>query len=282
MSPGNADQKAFWEEFAAVWVDKQDDLDALLAPVLAGVLERAQLQTGQRVLDIGCGTGTSTIHAAQAVGTDGHVVGADISAPMLERARTVAGDMPHVSFETADVAEYPFEPAFFDHVISRFGVMFFADPDAAFANILTSVRPRGRLTMACWSQLDKNPWFHVPMYAAKKRLGAPPPVDPDDPGPLAFRNTDRVIRILENAGYIDIKAEAVSLLLTPAGDLDHVASHATSIGPAARTIEFFEAAPEDVKAIAAEVATGFADYATPNGVHVPAEINFYTATAPRH
>ena len=280
MSTGNEDQKTFWEGFAALWVARQEELDALMAPVLEGVLGRAGLERDQRVLDIGCGTGTSSLLAARAVGAGGHVTGADISEPMLERARAVAGDLAHLSFETTDVAAHPFRAACFDQVISRFGVMFFADPDAAFSNILKSMRPGARLTMACWSHLDKNPWFHVPMYAAKDRLGAPPPVDPDAPGPLAFRNTDRVVRILEQAGFADINAEVENLLLTPVGDMVQVASHAASIGPAARAIEHFEATPQDVEAIAARVAEDFAAYATPQGVRVPAEINFFTASAP--
>lgn len=282
MSTGNADQKAFWETFATLWVDKQKDLDTLMEPVLGGVLDRAALGTDQRVLDIGCGTGTSSLRAAEAVGVGGHVTGADISEPMLERARALAGNMSQLSFQTTDVAEHPFVPASYDQVISRFGVMFFADPVAAFANVLKAMRPGARLTMACWSQLDKNPWFQVPMYAAKDRLGAPPAVDPDAPGPLAFRNTQRVVRILEDAGFTDINAETETLLLTPIGDLNRVATHAASIGPAARAVEYFEATPQDFEAIVARVAAEFTDYATPEGVRVPAAINYFTAAAPDH
>ena len=280
MSIGNADQKAFWETFATLWVGKQEDLDALMAPVLAGVLDRAALKPEQRVLDIGCGTGTSSVLAAHAVGADGHVTGADISEPMLARARATTGDIAQLSFETTDVAEHSFAPGSYDQVISRFGVMFFADPVAAFSNVLKAMRPGAQLTMACWSHLDKNPWFQVPMYAAKSQLGAPPPVDPDAPGPLAFRNTAKVVRILEQSGFQTISAETETLLLTPIGDMNRVAAHAASIGPAARAIEYFDATAADFDTIVARVAAGFADFETPNGVRVPAAINFFTATAP--
>lgn len=282
MSAENDDQKAFWEKFSALWVARQADLDAVFAPVLDGVLSRAALKPGETVLDIGCGTGTSTVRAAQAVAHKGHVVGADISEPMLVRARQVAEGQKNCSFETMDVAHHPFQPGTFDKVISRFGVMFFADPDVAFHNIFKAMRKGGTLTMACWSTLDANPWFLVPMFAAKDRLGAPPRIDPDAPGPLAFRNIDRVTGILESAGFDAIEAEAKSLLLTPAGTLEDVAMQATSIGPAARAIEHFEAGQADVDAIASAVTERFGEYLTPQGVRVPAQINFFTARAPAH
>ncbi|MFK7745305.1 MAG: class I SAM-dependent methyltransferase [Roseobacter sp.] len=282
MSTSNADQKAFWETFADLWVTRQTDLDALFTPVLDALMDRAALQPGQTVLDIGCGTGTSALQAAKAVGPEGHVTGADISEPMLVRARATATGVPNLTFQTADVAEHPYAPGSFDHVISRFGVMFFADPTAAFSNIRKAMIPGATLTMACWSVLDQNPWFSVPMYAAKKQLGAPPRLDPDAPGPLAFRDIDRVSGILKDAGFAQVSGQAVQLHLTPLGDLGEVAAHAATIGPAARTFEFFEGTQDDFDVVAADVAEAFADYMTKDGARVPAEINFFTATAPAH
>ena len=278
MAIENADQKAFWERFSEHWVNHQSDLDGLMNPVLNGVLQRANLLTGHTVLDVGCGTGTSTLRAAGAVGAGGKVMGADISEPMLKRARDVSADVSNVEFVTADVADHPFDAAQFDRVISRFGVMFFVDPLTAFKNICRSMAPGARLSMACWSTLDANPWFRVTMYAAKDRLGAPPAVDPDDPGPLAFRNIDRVLGILEGAGFSDIEAEAEDLFLTPPGDLDHVVRHASMIGPAARAVEYFEATEEDFEAIVESVKTEFSDFMQADGARVPARINFFTAS----
>ena len=279
MAIENADQKAFWERFSEHWVTHQADLDGLMQPVLEGVLQRADLQEGHQVLDIGCGTGTSSVYASKAVGTTGAVIGADISEPMLKQARQATSGISNVEFVTADVADHAFESARFDRVISRFGVMFFFDPIAAFKNIRKSMKPAARLSMACWSTLDANPWFRVPMLAAKDRLGAPPPVDADAPGPLAFRNIDRVRGILESAGFGDFNAEAEDLFLTPPGDLDHVARHASMIGPAARAMEYFEAGEDDFEAIAAAVRDAFAEYMHPEGARVPARINFFRATA---
>ncbi|QJF51277.1 class I SAM-dependent methyltransferase [Roseobacter ponti] len=281
MAEENADQKAFWENWADHWVNSQADLDGLMAPVLDRVFSRADLRPGQRVLDIGCGAGTSTQLAAEAVAPGGHVTGADISAPMLAQARKSTAGLTGLAFIAADVADHDFGPPGFDRVISRFGVMFFADPQAAFCNIARAMKPGARLSMACWSGLERNPWFRVPMIAAKERLGAPPPLHADAPGPLAFRDINRVTSILHSAGFSDIEGQADALMLTPPGDLIHLAGHAARIGPASRTLEYFEADQADVNAIVQQVAGAFEEYMTPDGARVPAEINFFTATAPQ-
>ena len=280
MADENDEQKQFWEGFAALWVERQADMDRLFDPVLQETLKRAHLAAGDRVMDIGCGTGTSTVAAAKHVGPTGHATGVDISDPMLIRARDMAQTVSNATFLTADAADFPFDEDSFDKVISRFGVMFFVDPVKAFVNIRRSMTAGGTLSMSCWSALGANPWFQEPMYAAKTQLGAPPPLDPDDPGPLAFRNIDRVTGILDTAGFQDIHGEAVALDLTPPGDARFAARLAASIGPAARTMEHFEGTEEDFDAIASSVAEAFRDYETDAGVFIPAEINFFTARAP--
>ncbi len=280
MTLENAEQKEFWEQFADLWVTHQTKLDALMAPVLSGVLGRAALEPGQRVLDVGCGTGLSTLQAAQIVGPKGFVEGIDISEPMLTRARSNAKGVKNARFVTADAAAHPFRFAEFDAVISRFGVMFFIDPVKAFSNMRRGMKPGAKITMASWSHLNVNPWFQVPMYAAKQRLGAPPPLDADAPGPLAFRDIDRVCNILSEAGFVTASGEAAELHLTPPGELIEIARQAASIGPAARTMEYFKGTEEDLEAIAQNVAKRFQDYDTLDGVRVPAVINFFSATAP--
>lgn len=280
MSGANDDQKVFWEKFASLWVTKQSALDGLMAPVLDRILEEAHIAAGDAVLDIGCGTGTSSLRAAQATGSGGRVLGVDISESMLERARATTVDVKNLQFETADAAAHEFARHSFDVIISRFGVMFFVDSVAAFSNIRRAMKPGARLILGTWSSLDANPWFKVPMYASKRRLGAPPPMDPDGPGPLAFRDIARVDGILKAAGFQDITGWAETLQLTPPGNLQTVAEHAGSIGPASRTIEYFNADQEDFNVIVSEIAHQFADYMTPQGARIPAEINFFSATAP--
>ena len=273
----NEAQREFWTAFSDIWVTHQDRLDASFAPILDEVLTRASLQSGDRVLDIGCGTGTSTVRAAQLVGATGHVTGVDISAPMIQRAKEVAALHPQVTLDVADAAEATFPAPGFHRVISRFGTMFFEDSVAAFGNIRAAMAPGATLTMACWSNLDANPWFKVPMLAAKEVLGAPPKVDPDAPGPMAFRDIERVTGILRSAGFDAVSGEAVTLTLTPSGALRDVAYQSSLIGPAARTLEHFSGGESDLRAIAERVADGYRAYVVGDTVRVPAEINFFSA-----
>ncbi|MBW4708871.1 methyltransferase domain-containing protein [Roseobacter sp. YSTF-M11] len=280
MTSSNADQAEFWTRDAGhKWVEQQEMLDAFMQPVLSGLLARADLQPGERVLDIGCGTGASSLQAADAVGASGFVLGADISPTMLAQAHKRAAGIAQLTFALADAAEHPFDTATFDHMISRFGVMFFSDPVAAFSNIASSLKPGARVTFASWGQIPNNPWFTIAAQAAKAQLGAPPAVDPDEPGPFAFRDVDRVLAILTEAGFAAIDADVVALHLTPPGPPSQVSQMATRVGPAARTVAHFEASDEDARAIAARVQDAFRSFETPQGVRIPAEINFFQARA---
>ena len=171
----NTEQAEYWGA-AQSWIDCRNMLDALLQPVLDRLLDGAALQPGQAVLDIGCGTGASSMAAARSVGADGQVTGADISALMLDLALQRAGcaGLENVTYLKSDVQTYPFEAAAFDHVISRFGVMFFDDPVAAFRNVRAAMRPGARLTFVAWAGQAVNPWFAIPRQAAVDVLGAPP------------------------------------------------------------------------------------------------------------
>ena len=142
----NADQAAYWNGAAGQrWMDRQETQDVLLAPISALLLDRTRPGAGERVLDIGCGCGATTIELARRVGATGHVLGVDISAPMLGRARERApADLP-LEFVLADATVHSFEPGRSDLLFSRFGVMFFADPAVSFANMRKALRKGGRL-----------------------------------------------------------------------------------------------------------------------------------------
>jgi ubiquinone/menaquinone biosynthesis C-methylase UbiE len=159
----NADQIAYWNGPAGQrWADRQQVQDILLGPVADILIERARPQTGERVIDIGCGSGVTTIAFAQKVAPSGHALGIDISGPMLARARANAPkDLP-VDFALADATVYPFDSASFDLLASRFGVMFFADPVLSFANMRKAQKPSGRLVLACWREPRENAWMMVP------------------------------------------------------------------------------------------------------------------------
>ncbi|WP_415254603.1 class I SAM-dependent methyltransferase [Sulfitobacter sp.] len=275
MSLANHEQEEFWTNNAGpTWVAYEGPLDAFLAPVLDGVIARAGLQTGQSVLDIGCGTGGSAVQAGHAVGPDGTVLAVDISATMVARARERTAPMPWTNVALSDAADSPFEAAHFDHVISRFGVMFFADTQAAFENICRAMKPGATLSLATWGQIPANPWFTLPAQIAKAELGAPPKSDSDAPGPFALRDLAKTCAMLDRAGFTDIDGAAQNMQLTLPGGAAEIAALSMHVGPAAGTIKHFDADLPAQARIQATMTDAFAQF---DGHTIPAEINFFTA-----
>ncbi|GHF45983.1 class I SAM-dependent methyltransferase [Seohaeicola zhoushanensis] len=281
MTGTNADQAEYWGHSPGgqKWITLQDQLDAALQPVLDLVLDRAALRPGQRVLDIGCGTGASVLAAAAAVGPTGHVLAADISELLLSRARERTAHLPNVELVPADAQVHRFGPDDRDAVISRFGVMFFEDTTAALANMARTLKPEGAMTFAAWGALDRNPWFTVPHIAAINRLGRPPRTDRNAPGPLAFHDTDRVLGMFRDAG-LNAEAEVVELDLTLPGGPEGAADLVMQVGPAVRTMAHFNATPEDAAAIRAAVLEEFAARGSDDPFRLPAQINLFRATRP--
>jgi SAM-dependent methyltransferase len=163
------------------------------------------------------------------------VLGVDISAPMLELARTRASAFANVTFTLADASAHPFEAAF-DLVFSRFGVMFFRDPVGAFANLRRALRPGGRVAFVCWGPVVENPWFRIPLAAVGTVLSLPTPASPDEPGPFAFADRDRLVRILEEAGFTRITLDRSTPELVLGDDLDAAATYAIETGPVSRIL----------------------------------------------
>jgi SAM-dependent methyltransferase len=247
----NADQAAYWNGPAGrLWTERQEAQDAALAPASAILFDRACIVPGMRVIDIGCGCGATTIELAERVGPSGHVLGLDISAPMLARARERAGSNLPLDFVLADATVHPFEPGRADLLVSRFGVMFFADPAVSFANMRKALRPGGRLVFACWQEPRKNPWMMLPLQAAYQHVPRPPDADPDAPGPFAFAREDRVRGILSEAGFSAIAMEAVDLAIDIAAGrgLDAAIDGVLSVGPVSRVLD---GQPPDVVTAAA-------------------------------
>jgi len=275
MSNANQDQEEFWTTNAGpTWVTYEAPLDAFLAPVLDRVLALAKLKPGQSVLDIGCGTGESALAACQLVGPQGQVVAADISSTMVARAQQRAKGLPNVDIKLADAEDHPFEAAHFDHVISRFGVMFFAKSDAAFTNILHALKPGGQITFAAWGQIPCNPWFTMPAAIAKAELGAPPKSDPDAPSPFALRDIDKTCAMLERAGFQHVTAVAEDMQFSLSGGAKEIAALSMHVGPAAGTIKHFTADRAAQTRIEAAMTKAFEEF---DGAAIPAQINFYTA-----
>jgi SAM-dependent methyltransferase len=219
----NAAQVEFWNgRVGEIWVRNQERLDRAFAPLAQGLVEQAVPASEERILDIGCGCGDLALALAARVGARGHVLGIDISKPMLERAqaraRALAGQHASLTWLEADAGTHEFA-AEYDLLTSRFGVMFFADPVKAFANLRRALKPGGRFAFLCWRSLQRNPWVAVPLAQIQDLVGPQSPADPFAPGPYALSDPDRVGEILSAAGYSDFSANLVeaSVLLGSAG-----------------------------------------------------------------
>ncbi len=198
---------SFWNaEGGEVWVRSQDLLDRLNAPIGEAVVARADPGSGRRVLDVGCGAGATTLDMARRLGPNGLSVGVDVSGPLLTlaRQRARAQGLPQARFIEADAQDHAFEDGAFDAILSRFGVMFFPDPDAAFANLRRALRPGGDLVFACWRGPAENPLSQIPLQVAAPLLSQPPPPPADGPGRFAFAAPERVRGVLERGGWRDI------------------------------------------------------------------------------
>lgn len=274
----NSDQIAYWNGAGGQrWAERQPVQDILLQPIADILIDRARVKAGERVLDVGCGSGSTTFAFARAVGGSGHVTGVDISAPMLARAREVTPAGAPVEFILADATIHPFAPDGFDLLASRFGVMFFADPALSFTNMRKALRRSGRVAFACWREPRDNPLFMTPLQAVYRHVPKMPSVGPEDPGPFAFASQPRVNRILSAAGFTDIAMEPCNLALDIAigSGLDVAVKSAIEIGPAARALA--DQPPDVVAAATQSVREALTPLA--RGERVPLEAAIWIVTA---
>lgn len=200
----NQNQKEFWNgPGGEAWVTGQETLDAAMRPVTDVLLKAAAVKPTDRVTDIGCGTGETTLEIAKQAAS---ALGVDVSAPMLELARDRAekAGLDNVQFKQRDVQTEELQPDA-TLAMSRFGVMFFEDSVAAFANIRQQMRSDGRLCFACWKTPRENTWVSLPMSIVRQHVQDDTPPDPHAPGPFAFADDARVRSILEEAGWKDIE-----------------------------------------------------------------------------
>ena len=234
----NQEQIDYWNgEAGQTWVEAQERLDGLLAPISAALMDRANVSASDRVIDIGCGCGETSMQLA---GRGAAVWGIDISEPMLAHARRRAGDSERLRFTQVDAATAEFTP---DHslLFSRFGVMFFADPVAAFRNLRGALARDGRLHFACWQTPRENPWMAIAGRAVQPFLAEPEPApDPRAPGPFAFADPDYLRGILEKAGFEGIELESIRPELHIADSLDEAIDFQGRVGPVARALAELE------------------------------------------
>jgi SAM-dependent methyltransferase len=267
----NEAQVEYWNtRGGGTWVKFQEALDRQIEPLGLAAMDTLKPEKGEHILDIGCGCGQTSVDLASRVGSAGSVLGVDISKPMLEvaRRRPLPAKDLHVTFELHDAQSDDLGRERFDAVFSRFGVMFFSDPVAAFANIRKSLKPTGRLTFVCWRPLKQNPWMQAPLEVALPQLPPLPPSDPTAPGPFAFADAERVESILAAAGFGSVKVSAFDTAIG-GGDLEQTLELALNLGPLGAALR---ENPDRAGAVVGVVKDLLAKYATPNGVRMPAAV----------
>ncbi len=267
----NRAQREYWNSAAGLtWAKWQRSLDRQIAPLGREAMRLLDPRPGERILDIGCGCGQTSLELAQRVAPDGAVVAADLSQPMLAVARARLRDSPGLplEFRELDAQTGSFGGNAFDAAFSRFGVMFFGDPVAAFANIRHALRPAARLAFVCWRPLAENLWMRVPLEAARHLLPPLAPPEPDAPGPFAFADAERVRRILAAAGYDGIQIDAFDAGIGGA-DLEDSVTLACRIGPLGAALREH---PEALDAVSGAVREALAPYVTEAGVQLPGAV----------
>ena len=261
-----AEQAAFWNGPGGQgWLAAYQRIQRSLVDINRAVLAHADVRPGERLIDVGCGTGDTTAALADMVGPTGRVLGLDISEPLIEAARAKAA--PNASFVVGDAASHPFEAGGFDLVFSRFGVMFFGEPVAAFRNLHRALKSSGRLAFVCWRTPQENPWGLAPVRAAAPFLPPLPKLGPEDPGQYSFGDRARVERILTEAGFAALSLKPLDLPIFMGKDVAEVVTNADRFGPLARA--FAEATPEAADKARAAIAEILAPHAKPEGVLLP-------------
>jgi SAM-dependent methyltransferase len=272
------DQAAYWNGPPAQrWLDEQEGLDAMLRPFGDAALEAARAAAGEAVIDVGCGCGTTTLALADRVGPHGRVVGAELSAPLAARAKERSAGRANVSFVVGDAAKAPLDASSFDVLFSRFGVMFFPDPVAAFRHLRGALRPGGRVAFVCWRPVAENPWAKVPFDAVAEVLGRPEPEPPGAPGPFSFGDRGRVTGVLEGAGFADVAMRAfdASNDFGAGKSLEEAAREIARLGPVARLL--VDRSEGDVARAVAVIREAIPPYVRDGAVRFPAAAWVVTA-----
>jgi SAM-dependent methyltransferase len=280
----NASMRRYWNNVAGPrWAAAPGSRERRNRESLELLLARVALRGGENVLEIGCGAGAFTLPLAAAVGDQGRIVAVDISEPMLAVARQRVRErgLANVTLDLGDAQVAALEPAAFDLATSRMGVMFFADPVAAFRNISSAIRPGGRLVFACWGPLAENRHWLIAYDVAVRHLGPPAPKPANEPGPMAFADPDYIRGILDAAGFVEINVERAHPTIT-GGTPAEEARQALQMGPTARLID--EKSPDEAtrQALARDLEAAFAAAAEAGSgeIRLPGTIFLVSARRP--
>jgi len=264
-----------WDEMARPWLDAAPDLEASFSDVFKLLFSAANLKAGDKVLDVGCGTGPTLAAASAAVGASGRVLGIDVAPPLITRA--AERGLNNVELVVGDAGSYGYEPNSFDAIIANFGIMFFEDNVAAFQTLRKSVRAGGQLTATVWASPAQNPWFSTPRKIVDEFVEDVPRPDPTGPGPMRFADPSTLANYLDKAGWnADIQTHDV--LLRPPGPAERVAALHMKV-----TIGMMLAGMgvEDDKlgSLKRTAARAFAEFENEGAFQVPAKIHLVSGTA---
>jgi SAM-dependent methyltransferase len=274
-----SNQRIFWNsEATRRWVTEQARIDRLFLGVTEAILAAAAPRRGESVLDVGCGTGTILLRTAEAVGPEGQVLGIDISEQQLALAQRRIDDAGATNARALldDAGTHDFPTAVFDLAVTRFGVMFFADPVAAFSNIRHGMKPGGRLALAVFRPGSENPWATASLVAIRHLVTPPAPPGPEEPGQFGWGDPERVRRILGGAGFRDVVLTPLDLAITIGRNATEAAEFATFIGQGARLLHGLPDTTREAARSAFE--TFFKAYEGPDGVSLPGGLWIVSAT----
>ncbi len=266
----NTEQFDYWNgPVGERWASLQEKIDENLKGITGALFDFATPKAGERVLDLGCGCGTTSFMLEKIVGEKGKVVGIDISNPMLELARARAHkNHSHVTFIEADASVHNFAQFKFDLIFSRFGVMFFDDPVVGFTNIRHAMQHGARLVFVCWRAMKENDWANVPFQAALPLLPPQEQADPLAPGPFAFADAARVKTILVRSGLKDVAIEKLDAKMYMGSTVKSAAEEAMNIGPLAKAARDLDDKTRDK--IRAAVENAYKKFESKDGIAPPA------------
>ncbi|AXI56341.1 hypothetical protein C1J05_19165 [Sulfitobacter sp. JL08] len=264
-----------WDEMARPWLEAAPDLETSFSEVFEALFEAAKLKSGETVLDVGCGTGPTLLHAAKSVGDQGRVLGIDVASPLVAVAKERAPD--NVQLIVGDAGSHPYEKDMFDAVIANFGIMFFDDNDAAFKNLRSAIKPNGRMTATVWATPRENPWFSMPRRIVDQMIADVQRPDPSGPGPMRFGDPTALETVLERTGWKS-KIETFDLLLRPPGSAERVADlhMKVTVGMMLKDVEVDEHKLDDIRAAIIDACK---QYQSEDGIAVPARIHIVEAVA---
>lgn len=261
----------YWkEEGGEKWAEYIDATENSLQAFSKMLLDGAEIRQGETILDVGCGGGANSIEAAHRTGVRGSVTGVDISPQILAVASARGAAVDNLRFVCADAANTDQGEEVYDLIISRFGVMFFSDPTAAFTNLRKALKKDGRLVFMCWRSMEENPWMSAPAAAVFGIIPPKePPPQPGQPGPFSMAMKDNIVAILSEAGMAGISVEAIDAGME-LGKIEDAVNYFMKMGPAAATL--VDATDEQKSQAAVAMREALAQYESESGVIAPAAV----------